>query len=443
MFETLSDRLQGVFQKLRGLGKLSEADVDAALREVRLALLEADVNFKVVRGFLKSLRERAVGAEVMESLTPGQQVIKIVHEELISLLGEPAPLTLSGSPPHVILLVGLQGSGKTTAAGKLALALRKQGQQCLLVAADIYRPAAIEQLETIGRQVDVPVHAMGTSQPPARIAKTAVDRARKERLGTVIVDTAGRLQIDAEMMAEIHEIAEAAAPQEVLLVADAMTGQEAVNVAQAFHEQVKLTGLILTKTDGDARGGAALSVRSVTGIPIRFLGSGEKIEPLDPFYPDRLASRILGMGDVLSLIERAEETINAEQAAELEKKIRTASFTLEDFVEQLQQIKKMGSLGQILEMVPGMSQFMRNPAMAAALDERQFARVEAIIYSMTMAERHNPAIIDGSRRRRIAAGSGTTPAEVNQLLSNFRQMQSLMKSLASGKIPSNLMRFFG
>ena len=443
MFETLSDRLQGVFQKLRGLGKLSEADVDAALREVRLALLEADVNFKVVRNFLKSLRERAVGAEVMESLTPGQQVIKIVHEELISLLGEPAPLTLSGSPPHVIMLVGLQGSGKTTAAGKLALALRKQGQQCLLVAADIYRPAAIEQLETIGRQVDVPVHAMGTSQPPARIAKTAIDRARKERLGTVIVDTAGRLQIDAEMMAEIHEIAEAAAPQEVLLVADAMTGQEAVNVAQAFHEQVTLTGLILTKTDGDARGGAALSVRSVTGIPIRFLGSGEKIEPLDPFYPDRLASRILGMGDVLSLIERAEETINAEQAAELEKKIRTATFTLEDFVEQLQQIKKMGSLGQVLEMVPGMSQFMRNPAMAAALDERQFARVEAIIYSMTMAERHNPAIIDGSRRRRIAAGSGTTPKEVNQLLSNFRQMQSLMKSLASGKIPRNLMRFFG
>ena len=443
MFETLSDRLQGVFQRLRGLGKLSEADVDAALREVRLALLEADVNFKVVRSFLKSLRERAVGAEVMESLTPGQQVIKIVHEELISLLGEPAPLTLSGSPPHVIMLVGLQGSGKTTAAGKLALALRKQGQQCLLVAADIYRPAAIEQLETIGRQVDVPVHAMGTSQPPARIAKTAIDRARKERLGTVIVDTAGRLQIDAEMMAEIHEIAEAAAPQEVLLVADAMTGQEAVNVAQAFHEQVTLTGLILTKTDGDARGGAALSVRSVTGIPIRFLGSGEKIEPLDPFYPDRLASRILGMGDVLSLIERAEETINAEQAAELEKKIRTATFTLEDFVEQLQQIKKMGSLGQVLEMVPGMSQFMRNPAMAAALDERQFARVEAIIYSMTMAERHNPAIIDGSRRRRIAAGSGTTPKEVNQLLSNFRQMQSLMKSLASGKIPRNLMRFFG
>ena len=337
--------------------------------------------------------------------------------------------------PHVIMLVGLQGSGKTTAAGKLALALRKQGQQCLLVAADIYRPAAIEQLETIGRQVDVPVHAMGTSQPPARIAKTAIDRARKERLGTVIVDTAGRLQIDAEMMAEIHEIAEAAAPQEVLLVADAMTGQEAVNVAQAFHEQVTLTGLILTKTDGDARGGAALSVRSVTGIPIRFLGSGEKIEPLDPFYPDRLASRILGMGDVLSLIERAEETINAEQAAELEKKIRTATFTLEDFVEQLQQIKKMGSLGQVLEMVPGMSQFMRNPAMAAALDERQIARVEAIIYSMTLAERHNPAIIDGSRRRRIASGSGTTPAEVNQLLSNFRQMQSLMKSLVLRQDP--------
>ncbi|MDE2816176.1 MAG: signal recognition particle protein [Chloroflexota bacterium] len=442
MFETLSDRLQGVFQRLRGRGKLTEADVDAALREVRLALLEADVNFRVVRNFLKALRERAVGAEVMESLTPGQQVIKIVHEELISLLGEPVPLTLTGSPPHVIMLVGLQGSGKTTAAGKLALALRKQGQRCLLAAADIYRPAAVDQLETIGKQIDVPVHAMGTSQPPTTIAKTAIERAQKERLGTVIVDTAGRLQIDAEMMAEIREIAAAVSPQEVLLVADAMTGQEAVNVAQAFHEQVPLTGLILTKTDGDARGGAALSVRSVTGIPIRFLGSGEKIDPLDPFYPDRLASRILGMGDVLSLIERAEETIDAEQAAVLEKKIRTDSFTLEDFVDQLQQIKKMGSLGQVLEMVPGMSQYMRNPAMSAAMDERQFARVEAIIYSMTLAERRNPAIIDGSRRRRIAAGSGTTPAEVNQLLGSFRQMQTLMKSLASGKIPRNLMRLF-
>jgi signal recognition particle subunit SRP54 len=442
MFETLSDRLQGVFQKLRGRGKLSEADVDAALREVRMALLEADVNFRVVRGFLKSLRERAVGAEVMESLTPGQQVVKIVHEELISLLGEPVPLTLTGSPPHVILLVGLQGSGKTTAAAKLALALRKQGQKCLLVAADIYRPAAIDQLETIGKQVDVPVHAMGTSQAPPKIAAAGVERARQERHNVVIVDTAGRLQIDADMMAEIKDVAAAVSPQEVLLVADAMTGQEAVHVAEAFHEQVPLTGLILTKTDGDARGGAALSVRSVTGIPIRFMGSGEKIEPLDPFYPDRLASRILGMGDVLSLIERAEETINAEQAADIEKKLRTASFTLEDFVEQLQQIKKMGSLGQIMDMLPGMGQLSRNPAMAAALDERQFARVEAIIYSMTLDERRNPAIIDGSRRRRIAAGSGTTPAEVNQLLNNFRQMQTMMKSFASGKIPRNLRGLF-
>lgn len=442
MFETLTDRLQGVFQKLRGRGKLTEADVDAALREVRMALFEADVNFKVVRGFLKSLRERAVGAEVLESLTPGQQVVKIVHKELIELLGEPVPLTLSGSPPHVIMLVGLQGSGKTTAAGKLALALRKQGQRCLLAAADIYRPAAVDQLQTIGKQIDVPVHAMGTQEPPAKIAAAAIERAREERLNTVIVDTAGRLQIDADMMDEVREIAAAVSPQEVLLVADAMTGQEAVNVAQAFHEQVPLTGLILTKTDGDARGGAALSVRSVTGIPIRFLGSGEKIEPLDPFYPDRLASRILGMGDVLSLIERAEETIDADQAAEIEKKLRTASFTLEDFVEQLQQIKKMGSVGQLMEMVPGMGQFMRNPAMAAALDERQFARVEAMIYSMTFEERRNPAIIDGSRRRRIAAGSGTTPAEVNQLLNNFRQMQTMMKSLASGKIPANLTRLF-
>ena len=443
MFESLSDRLQGVFQKLRGRGKLSEADVDAALREVRMALLEADVNFKVARDFLKALRARAVGAEVLESLTPGQQVIKIVHEELIRLLGDPVPLTLTGSPPHVILLVGLQGSGKTTAAGKLALALRKQGQRCLLAAADIYRPAAVEQLQTIGKQIDVPVHAMGTSQPPHEIARAAVARASSERLGTVIVDTAGRLQIDAEMMAEVQDIAQAVSPQEVLLVADAMTGQEAVNVAQAFHEQAPLTGLILTKTDGDARGGAALSMRSVTGVPIRYLGSGEKIEPLDPFYPDRLASRILGMGDVLSLIERAEETIDAEQAATIEKKLRTASFTLEDFVEQLQQIRKMGSLGQILDMVPGMSQITRNPAMAAALDERQFARVEAMIYSMTPAERRNPAIIDGSRRRRIAAGSGTTPAEVNQLLNNFRKMQTVMKSFASGKMPRDLTRLFG
>lgn len=442
MFETLTDRLQGVFQKLRGRGKLTEADVDAALREVRLALFVADVNFKVVRGFLKSLRERAVGAEVMESLTPGQQVVKIVHEELIQLLGEPVPLTLTGSPPHVIMLVGLQGSGKTTAAGKLALALRKQGQRCLLVAADIYRPAAIDQLETIGKQIEVPVHAMGTKEPPAKIAAAAIERAGKERLSTVIVDTAGRLQIDLEMMDEIRDIAAVSSPQEVLLVADAMTGQEAVNVAQAFHEQVPLTGLILTKTDGDARGGAALSVRSVTGIPIRFMGSGEKIEPLDPFYPDRLASRILGMGDVLSLIERAEETINADQAAEIEKKLRTASFTLEDFVEQLQQIKKMGSVGQLMEMVPGMGQISRNPAMAAALDESQFARVEAMIYSMTLEERRNPTIIDGSRRRRIASGSGTTPAEVNQLLNNFRQMQTMMKSLATGKIPANLTRLF-
>ena len=442
MFESLSDRLQGVFQKLRGRGKLSEADVDAALREVRMALLEADVNFKVARDFLKALRARAVGAEVLGSLTPGQQVIKIVHEELIRLLGDPVPLALTGSPPHVIVLVGLQGSGKTTAAGKLALTLRKQGQRCLLAAADIYRPAAIEQLKTIGKQIDVPVHATGTSQPPRDIARAAVARADRERLGTVIIDTAGRLQIDAEMMAEVHEIASMVSPQEVLLVADAMTGQEAVNVAQAFHERVPLTGLILSKTDGDARGGAALSVRSVTGIPIRFLGSGEKIEPLDPFYPDRLASRILGMGDMLSLIERAEETIDAEQAASIEKKLRSASFTLEDFVEQLQQIRKMGSLGQLLDMVPGMSQITRNPAMAAAFDERQFARVEAIIYSMTPAERRNPAIIDGSRRRRIAAGSGTTPAEVNQLLKNFRKMQTLMKSFASGKVPSNLMRLF-
>ncbi len=442
MFETLTDRLQDVFAKLRRRGRLSESDVDAALREVRLALLEADVNFKVVRDFLAAVRARAVGAEVMESLTPGQQVVNIVHEELVRLLGEPASLNLAGAPPHTILLVGLQGAGKTTVAGKLALALRKQGRRSLLVAADRYRPAAIKQLETIGQQIGISVHALGTDTPAEQVVATALARARQEGQHTVIVDTAGRLQIDEEMMAELERVAETVPPREVLLVADAMTGQEAVRVAQAFHARVPLSGLVLTKVDGDARGGAALSIRAVTGIPIKFLSLGEKIEPLDPFYPDRLASRILGMGDVLTLIEKAQETVDERKAAELEKKIRTATFTLEDFLDQLQHIKGMGPLTQVLELLPGMGKLLRDPALQAAFDERQFRRVEAIILSMTPEERQHPQLIDGSRRRRIAAGSGTSPAEVNQLLKSFRQMQTLMKSFATGQIPRQFLRLF-
>ncbi|MHB1005823.1 MAG: signal recognition particle protein [Chloroflexota bacterium] len=431
MFESLSDRLQATFNGLRGKGKLTEQDVDKAMREVRLALLEADVNFKVVKQFVAKVRERSVGVEVLESLTPAQQVIKIVNEELIAILGEPGRLNLTGSPPHVVMLVGLQGAGKTTAAAKLALALRKQGQKPLLVAADVRRPAAIQQLITLGKQVDIPVYSEQSGSPP-EICANAVKQAREKGNSVVILDTAGRLHIDEQMMEEVVQVKAKAAPREVLLVADAMTGQDAVRVAEEFNQKVGLTGLVLTKVDGDARGGAALSMRSVTGVPIKYLGTGEKMDALEPYHPDRLAGRILGMGDVLSLIEKAQETMDQKQAQALEKKLRTATFDLGDFLSQMQQIKKMGPLSQLLEMIPGMGNMMKQVP-AEALDDKQLKRVEAIIYSMTPLERHRPELIDGSRKKRIARGSGVAPQDVNQLLNQFKQMQKMMKQMTAGR----------
>ena len=430
MFENLSDKLQGVFDKLSNRGKLTEADVDAALREVRLALLEADVNFKVVKDFVGRIRERAVGAEVMRSLTPAQQVVKIVHEELIATLGEAARLDLSGPSPHAIMLVGLQGSGKTTMAGKLALSLRKSGQRPLMVAADTYRPAAVTQLEVLGNQLDVPVHAEGTRVPPPQICSNAIKRAREAAYTVVLMDTAGRLHIDDQMMDELEQIKAKTRPQEVLLVVDAMTGQDAIRVADDFNKRVGITGLILTKVDGDARGGAAISVRSVTGVPIKYLGVGEKLDALEVFYPDRLASRILGMGDVLTAIEKAQEVMDQDQTVKMGHKLVRGEFDLEDFLDQLQQIKKMGPLSQLLDMIPGMSQLTRD--MAPDVTDQQMKAIEAIISSMTREERRNPRIINASRKRRIARGSGRTVVEVNDLLSQFRQMQKLMKQLGGG-----------
>ncbi len=427
MFENLSDKLQGVFSQLSNRGKLSEADVDAALREVRLALLEADVNFKVVKDFIKRVRERAVGAEVMKSLTPAQQVVKIVNEELIATLGESARLDLSGPTPHVIMLVGLQGSGKTTTAAKLALNLRKSGQRPLMVAGDTYRPAAITQLEVLGRQLDIPVHSEGTQVAPPQICANAVKHAREAAYSAVLMDTAGRLHIDDQMMRELEEVKARTNPQEVLLVVDAMTGQDAVRVADEFNQRVGITGLVLTKVDGDARGGAAISVRSVTGVPIKFLGVGEKTDALEVFYPDRLASRILGMGDVLTAIEKAQEVVDQEQALKMGQKLVKGEFDLEDFLEQLQQLKKMGPLSQLLDMLPGMSQVTRD--MSPEVTDQQMTAIEAIIYSMTPEERRNPKIINASRKRRIAKGSGRTVMEINDLLSQFRQMQRMIKQL--------------
>ena len=434
MFESLSDKLQAVFSRLSNKGKLSEQDVDLALREVRLALLEADVNFKVVKEFIARLRERAVGADVLQSLTPAQQVVKIVNEELIAMLGGQAKIATSPSPPTVIMLVGLQGSGKTTTAAKLATLLRKQGHRPLMVAADIYRPAAIKQLATLGKQLDIPVYSDEKGKPP-QICEAAVKHARHTGLTAVLMDTAGRLHVSDDMMAELQDIQRRVAPAETLLVADAMTGQDAVRVAEEFNARVPLTGLILTKMDGDARGGAALSMRAVTGVPIKFIGVGEKLDALESFHPDRIASRILGMGDVLSLIEKAEEGYSREQAQRLEKKLKAGTLDLEDFLEQMQQLKNMGPLSQVLEMIPGMNKLVRAPGAAAALDGKQMKRVEAIVLSMTPEERRNPSMIGGSRKRRIARGSGTTPADVNRLLNQFFEMQKLMKSMASGKGP--------
>lgn len=427
MFESLSDKLQAVFDQLGSKGKLSEKDVNDAMRAVRLALLEADVNFKVVKDFVARVKERAIGAEVMTSLTPAQQVVKIVNEELVALLGDAESLNLSGPPPNVIMLVGLQGAGKTTMAAKLALRLRKDGQRPLMVAADIYRPAAIQQLQVLGNQIDVPVYSEGTDVAASTIAKNALRLAREKAYTTVIMDTAGRLQIDDQMMQELEQVRMVSRPAEILLVVDAMTGQEAVNVAAGFNERVRLSGLIMTKIDGDARGGAALSVREVTGVPIKFLGTGEKVSDLEPFQPDRLAGRILGMGDVLTLIERAQETISEEDAADMERKLQEGQFNFEDFLDQLRQVKKLGSMGDILGMIPGMGKAVKGLDMQDAEDNLK--KTEAIIHSMTVAERRNPDLLNGSRRRRIASGSGTSVQDVNQLVKQFREMQKLMKQM--------------
>ncbi len=431
MFESLTERLQGVFKKLARKGKLREQDVDVALREVRLALLEADVNYQVVKDFVGRVRERSLGVEVMKSLTPAQQVVKIVHEELTTMLGQPGRLDLSGPSPHIIMLVGLQGSGKTTTAAKLALHLRQEGQRSLLVATDTRRPAAIDQLEVLGRELEIPVYGEKGGSPVA-ICGQALERARKGAYGVAILDTQGRLHIDQELMKELVEMKDRVSPDEVLLVADAMTGQDAVRLAQEFHQQVGLTGLILTKIDGDARGGAALSIRAVSGVPIKFLGIGEKPSALEVFHPDRLASRILGMGDILTLIERAEASFEEEEARRVEQKLRTATFDLEDFRQQLQQVKQMGPLSQLMEMIPGFASLSRQ--LPQEVTDQQMKKIEAIVNSMTPEERQNPRIIGGSRKRRIARGSGTTVQEVNQLLGQFRQMQKLMKRLTFGRV---------
>ena len=430
MFDTLSDRLRKTLGTLTGRGRISEADVDAAMREVRLALLEADVNFKVVKDFVASVRAQAIGTDVLDSLTAGQAVVKIVHDELEALLGKGDRVFHLSGNPAVVSMVGLQGSGKTTSTAKLARHIVKQGRRPLLVAADPYRPAAADQLEVLGRQLDIPVFRapVGTSVPD--IARLGVEAARRQVRDVVILDTAGRLSVDAALMAEIAAVNAAVKPVETLLVVDAMTGQEAVAVAQAFVDAVPVTGLILTKIDGDARGGAALSISAVTGVPVKFLGTGEKTDALEVFHPDRLAGRILGMGDILTLVERAQETFDAKQAHKMEEKLRKASFTLEDMLEQLQQVQKMGPIGQIMGMIPGMGG-MANEAQAA-VDRGDLKRTEAIIRAMTPGERRDPTVLNASRRRRIASGSGTTLPDVNRLVKQFAEMQKLMKQLAGG-----------
>jgi signal recognition particle subunit SRP54 len=435
MFESLSDRLQNVFEQLGRKGILTEADVNTALREVRMALLEADVNLKVTKDFIKRVQERAVGAEVQKSLKPSQMVIKIVHEELIETLGEPGRLNLSGPTPRIIMLVGLQGSGKTTAAAKMALMLRRDGRRPWLIAADTYRPAAVEQLVTLAKQINVPYHEEGVSASPPDIVMRGLEKAKAADATVVIIDTAGRLQIDDSMMRELETIRDRTHPAEVLLVADAMTGQEAVHIAEGFNQRVGVTGLILTKVDGDARGGAAISMRAVTGVPIKFMGTGEKVDAFEPFYPDRLASRILGMGDMLSLIERAEEAFDEREAEEMQKKLMKNQFTLEDFLKQLQQVKKMGPIGQIMDMLPGMGRLKSQLNINNEDTQKQLKKVEAIIYSMTLEERRNPRLLNASRKKRVAAGSGTTVQDINMLLKQFREMQKLMKMVGKGQMP--------
>ncbi|MEW6066363.1 signal recognition particle protein Srp54 [Desulforamulus profundi] len=430
MFKGLGERLDEIFKSLKGKGRLTEDDVNQAMREVRMALLEADVNFKVVKDFVAQVKERAVGQDVLGSLSPAQQVIKIVKDELTELLGgTQAKINLSPKPPTVIMLVGLQGAGKTTTAGKLAKLLSKQGRRPLLVAADIYRPAAIKQLQVLGEQLKIPVFSMG-QENPVKIAQAAVENANSTGKDLVIIDTAGRLHINEELMGELADIKATVKPHEILLVVDAMTGQEAVNVADTFNQKLGLDGIIMTKLDGDARGGAALSVRKVTGTPIKFAGMGEKLDALEPFHPDRMADRILGMGDVLTLIEKAQANFDAEQAAKLNKKIRQADFNLEDFLDQMQQVKKLGPLEQVLGMIPGMGKLTKQ-LKDQQLDGKEMGQVEAIIYSMTPWERQHPEKIDGSRKKRIARGSGTRVQDVNQLLKQFEQTRKMMKQLSN------------
>ena len=438
MFEGLSEKLQAVFDRLGRRGVLSEADVDVALREVRLALLEADVNFKVVKDFLARVRVRAIGAEVHKSLTPGQAVIKIVHDELLTTLGEGGKLDLGGPAPRVVMLVGLQGSGKTTTAAKLALRLRSAGRKPLLVAADTYRPAAITQLEQLGRQLSITVHSESASVPPPVICQNAITRAIQGAFDVVILDTAGRLQIDDKMMAEIEDVRQRTKPCETLLIADAMTGQEAVNIADAFNKRVGLTGLILTKVDGDARGGAAISMRAVTGVPIKFLATGEKPDAFEPFHPDRLASRILGMGDVMTLIEKAQVEFDEKETLRTAERMMTAKFDLEDFLGQLRQIKPMGPIGALLKMIPGFNQLSKD--LTPEMTEGQMKRTEAIISSMTRDERRDPNLLNASRKRRVARGSGVDVQDVNELLKQFKQAQTMMKQLSSNPRLRNMLK---
>ncbi|MBN2704855.1 MAG: signal recognition particle protein [Deltaproteobacteria bacterium] len=442
MFESLSDKLDVTFKKLRGQGRLSEDNVKDALREVRLTLLEADVNFLVVKQFVKAVRDRAMGSEVLESLTPAQQFVKIVNEEMIALMGgNAAGLNLKVAPPAVIMMVGLQGSGKTTSSGKLALSLKKQKRRPLLVSVDVYRPAAIEQLQSLGRQIEVPVYLSDANEDPVKISRKAVEAARQQGYDTVIIDTAGRLQIDTKLMAELEKIKAAVAAHEILLVADAMTGQEAVNIAKTFNDALDISGVVLTKLDGDARGGAALSIKAVTGKPIKFVGEGEKLSALDVFHPDRMASRILGMGDMLTLIEKAQEGVDQKKAEELARKLRKNEFSLDDFRSQLKQIKKLGSIGGIMKMIPGMGR-LKDKLGDEAINEKEMVVIEAIINSMTDKERRDHRIINGSRRKRIAQGSGTTVQDVNRLLKNFLEMKKMMKQF-NKMGPKGLKRIMG
>ncbi len=440
MFQNLSDKLQGIFSGLRGMGKLNEAHIKAAMKEVKLALLEADVNFKVVKNFTKEVSVRAMGADVLESLTPGQQVIKIVHEELVKVMGEKEEkLNLGGTPPQVILMAGLQGSGKTTFCGKLAKMLKEKNHKCMLVACDVYRPAAIKQLQVLGNELDIPVFEMGKSESPVKIASEGLKKAKVDGCDIVIVDTAGRLHIDENLMTELKDIRNATNPVEILLVVDSMVGQDAVNISKEFNDVINITGVVLTKLDGDSRGGAALSIRHVTGKPIKFVGTGEKLDAIETFHPDRLAGRILGMGDMLTLIEKAQQNMDMDKMKKLEQSLRDESFTFEDFRDQMEQVQNMGPIENILDMIPGLA---GNAKMKdIKVDPKELVKVRAIIDSMTVKERQNPKLLNGSRRRRIAAGSGTTLPDVNRLVKQFDQTRKMMKQFSKGMFGGGKKKF--